>query len=572
MLICVFQYEDYDDDEEDGEVCEDSDSSQSRLNTSLLAQEVLRDMATMVRLRKNSSGTPEPSSEKSSTSSTDTDKPGQKPKEESQGKSSPKHMKTEQEDAEDDDEMKSMSKVGYSGPTDVCTDESGQVLSLSPNSVRAKKTQANECPTENNVKVKKNNNNIEKSTDHNPAENTHSNNEEAQNVRKPRKGTPFKLCATPPSQSCIDLSERSRSAVSPGIGGYNSGSNSQNSSRRSSQENMPNYGNCRSPDSDDISQTDIHGLDTKPAAVIGNIQVPIKRQRKDTGSPRGYLKRHSMQYTEPVAPSIASDSAQSAGSPLDLTHSAVRAPTNTASAVNSTPKSTANQQSSADGKQILLLNGLEYEIVPLGNGRWISKNEYELIRQLNSVHPSSPVSNVENLSKVSQKTANPVASLENDHESALQSKKEEKNAASHAGGVNHETVTKILANKLAEKSSCEKPSSAASESDVVNSAQSCGIKRCAEDDLSKSAKRQKNDNSLNNQPEKDADGQNTIQNGFKSNSDSTEGCAPQKESKDGVQHLDSNENGINTEDEAVVIEGKKHFPLLKQLLKPPLVQ
>lgn len=32
--------------------------------------------------------------------------------------------------------------------------------------------------------------------------------------------------------------------------------------------------------------------------------------------------------------------------------------------------------------QILVLNGKEYEIIPLGNGRWLSRNEYELLKGL----------------------------------------------------------------------------------------------------------------------------------------------------------------------------------------------
>lgn len=38
----------------------------------------------------------------------------------------------------------------------------------------------------------------------------------------------------------------------------------------------------------------------------------------------------------------------------------------------------------SDSVQILLLSGKEYEIIPLGNGRWISKNEYELLKGLST--------------------------------------------------------------------------------------------------------------------------------------------------------------------------------------------
>lgn len=54
--------------------------------------------------------------------------------------------------------------------------------------------------------------------------------------------------------------------------------------------------------------------------------------------------------------------------------------------------STAKSSESSPGggeeeipSQILVLNGKEYDIVPLGDGRWISKNEYELMRGLGTV-------------------------------------------------------------------------------------------------------------------------------------------------------------------------------------------
>ena len=53
------------------------------------------------------------------------------------------------------------------------------------------------------------------------------------------------------------------------------------------------------------------------------------------------------------------------------------------------PKPASSEKSGADETlakaQILLLNGQEYEIVPIGGGRWISKNEYQLQKALKSV-------------------------------------------------------------------------------------------------------------------------------------------------------------------------------------------
>ncbi|KAK2163564.1 hypothetical protein LSH36_77g02048 [Paralvinella palmiformis] len=44
--------------------------------------------------------------------------------------------------------------------------------------------------------------------------------------------------------------------------------------------------------------------------------------------------------------------------------------------------------------QILVLNGREYEIVALGDGRWISRNEYEIMKGLQSGKPASKVSSL----------------------------------------------------------------------------------------------------------------------------------------------------------------------------------
>lgn len=78
--------------------------------------------------------------------------------------------------------------------------------------------------------------------------------------------------------------------------------------------------------------------------------------------------------------------------PLDLTASSAfcvgrHSTVNTNGTVaDKTTQSSTNVSATADqpATQILLLNGKEYEIVPLGNGQWISKHEYELTAGLGS--------------------------------------------------------------------------------------------------------------------------------------------------------------------------------------------
>jgi len=68
--------------------------------------------------------------------------------------------------------------------------------------------------------------------------------------------------------------------------------------------------------------------------------------------------------------------------PLDLS-AIVRPPSSTAehSPLNSDVDPTIDPDNDS---QILVLNGKEYEIIPLGDGRWISRNEYDLLQGLNN--------------------------------------------------------------------------------------------------------------------------------------------------------------------------------------------
>ena len=55
---------------------------------------------------------------------------------------------------------------------------------------------------------------------------------------------------------------------------------------------------------------------------------------------------------------------------------------NNSTTTDTTAADDVSATSEASSSQILLLSGKQYEIVPLGDGRWISRNEYELQRGL----------------------------------------------------------------------------------------------------------------------------------------------------------------------------------------------
>lgn len=71
--------------------------------------------------------------------------------------------------------------------------------------------------------------------------------------------------------------------------------------------------------------------------------------------------------------------------PLDLSNSA-KGSSVCGSGVKDSPRECKEKASIPEGleTQILLLNGKEYEIVAVGDGKWITKNEYELIQGLGS--------------------------------------------------------------------------------------------------------------------------------------------------------------------------------------------
>ena len=105
-------------------------------------------------------------------------------------------------------------------------------------------------------------------------------------------------------------------------------------------------------------------------------------------------------HTQSRDPNVASV-APSGGAPLDLTTPKGSAPGSCSSpmsyeqpedmSLKSHPHSPPAPPVDDDviTSQTLLLNGKRYEIVPLGDGRWISQNEYELLRGLDGISHSS---------------------------------------------------------------------------------------------------------------------------------------------------------------------------------------
>ncbi|CAH1772700.1 unnamed protein product [Owenia fusiformis] len=180
----------------------------------------------------------------------------------------------------------------------------------------------------------------------------------------------------------------------------------------------------------------------------------------------------------------------STGSPTPPTQatlssaSALAAQIKAASASNIDLSNTPMQQ-----KQILLLNGQQYEIVPLGNGIWISRNEYMLLRELHTVQQQ-----IANTSNKVQKLDNAKSkSAQNDSKHSEQFTKlkekpilpltttEQANRANSVEQLNHQTVTQKLANKLAEKLGSQ-TNIAKATADETNSDTDNSNKRKAEND------------------------------------------------------------------------------------------
>ena len=118
---------------------------------------------------------------------------------------------------------------------------------------------------------------------------------------------------------------------------------------------------------------------------------------------------------------------------------------------------------SLNQRQVLLLNGREYDIVPLGHGLWISRNEYELLKEMQAVQKqfhdtTKRIQKRRDLLESIQSTGmqiNNVAALRNGLSSSSQSQASDtptpKSAFPGPLELKHEQVTKLLASKIAGK-------------------------------------------------------------------------------------------------------------------------
>ena len=140
-------------------------------------------------------------------------------------------------------------------------------------------------------------------------------------ARKPRKGTPVKLCTTPPAVHNV-LPTASRNLSNFTV----------------NQQSVTN-----------LSKENVHGM-----VQTSLVQNPT---------------------------SVSTTKSGAEGSPLDLTRSPEASAT-----TNSVENAILNSQ-------VLMLNGKRFEIVPLGDGRWVTRNEYEIMKCLEHVRKDPSILN-----------------------------------------------------------------------------------------------------------------------------------------------------------------------------------
>ena len=193
---------------------------------------------------------------------------------------------------------------------------------------------------------------------------------EETSVRKPRKGTPVKLCPVTTAAG-LDLSCVKRQVVFSAEDGSVTGQVGYHE------------------DSDQVSAEGKEEQNESPQN-IGMLKVPIRRPRE---SPRPRIVSSAPEQTEGLCmvrspqreevhkevPTTESGNTKSNGL-LDLTGSGRMSVTGTQDLLEAVSQS--DPDTTMARKQILVLNGREYEIVPVGAERWITRNEYELLREL----------------------------------------------------------------------------------------------------------------------------------------------------------------------------------------------
>ena len=168
--------------------------------------------------------------------------------------------------------------------------------------------------------------------------------------RKPRKGTPVKLCHTPPAKSIPAEGSQSSRQVFPEM--------SARSSPNDSSEDDSKVDKATEENEND-SEKDIGNFN------IGTMKIPIHKPSKE--SPRAMLKCASN-----VSPSL-SNQPESENTKEDIIEAVAN----------------SNAEDALTKVETLRLNDKQYEIVPLGNKQWITRNEYEIMKELSAVQKPS---------------------------------------------------------------------------------------------------------------------------------------------------------------------------------------
>ncbi len=175
--------------------------------------------------------------------------------------------------------------------------------------------------------------------------------------RKPRKGTPVKLCHTPPNATTSGEDTSSvRRQVFPEMGSSFEDDNASNTS----SPKPPLKEVINITEDEFLAQAVKNSILPSTATNIGTMKVPI--HQNSSLSPRAMQKAALN-----VSPTKGQDPASARKDILE----AVAQSNNAGEALKKV--------------QMLMLNGKQYEIVSVGEGQWVTRNEYDMMRELSEV-------------------------------------------------------------------------------------------------------------------------------------------------------------------------------------------
>ena len=182
--------------------------------------------------------------------------------------------------------------------------------------------------------------------------------DEAGVSRKPRKGTPVKLCHTPLTKGLPNEGSPVSRQVFPEM----STSYETALTTSSFHDNSPKGGNS----TEDLTKATNGTMKDAGNFNIGTMRIPIHKPSKE--SPRAMLKSSS--NPSPSLPTVTQPDEKN-------TEDIIEAVAN------------SNAQQTLAKVETLRLNDKQYEIVPLGNKQWITRNEYEIMKELYAVQNPS---------------------------------------------------------------------------------------------------------------------------------------------------------------------------------------